>query len=366
MKKIAFLLFAVVLFCASCSKNSNICNINGKLEADGFDGKYVYLYDNVAGAIIDSAIVEDGSFAFSREIETATIATIFSDKVKEMSFKLKVIMEPGDITCDIINDALSGTAHNNAYGNFIKAGKDVEKKINDAYEAVKNAPEEEQEAEMEKFENFYERTIEEYQQTAISFYNDNKDNISGALGIIELFDIDEEMNLGKINSLLEGADESIINYPSIQKQIASMQKREATAVGSKYIDLDIIDFKTGKAAKLSDYAEGKITLVDFWASWCGPCRREIPNVANIYNKYADKGVVVISLNVWDEQGAQAQAIENMNMNWIQLTDTTGNSTDTYGIRGIPHIMLIGANGTILARDLREDAIEESVIKALEE
>ena len=144
-----------------------------------------------------------------------------------------------------------------------------------------------------------------------------------------------------------------------------MQQKETTKEGARYVDVDLVDFKTGNAVKLSDYVDGKIALVDFWASWCRPCRAEIPHIASIYKKYGNK-IVVISLNVWDDPDAQAAAIQEMKMNWIQLTDPTENNvTSLYGVEGIPQIMLIGADGTILARDLRGDEIEEAVKKALE-
>ena len=144
-----------------------------------------------------------------------------------------------------------------------------------------------------------------------------------------------------------------------------LRKLEATKAGQAYVDIDVIDYQTGNAAKLSDYVAGKIALVDFWASWCRPCRAEIPNIANIYKKYGDK-IAVISLNVWDESESQAETIKELKMNWIQLTDTTKKATEAYGINGIPQIMLIGADGTILARDLREGAIEEAIVNALKQ
>ena len=86
----------------------------------------------------------------------------------------------------------------------------------------------------------------------------------------------------------------------------------------------------------------------------------------MHKKYADKGLVVIGLNVWDKPEAQQKAIETMNMTWLQLADTTRVETaaDIYGINGIPQIMLIGKDGVIAARDLRGEAIEAAIIEAL--
>ena len=111
--------------------------------------------------------------------------------------------------------------------------------------------------------------------------------------------------------------------------------------------------------------KGKVALIDFWASWCRPCRAEIPNIKKIYEKYGGKDLVVISLNVWDKPEAQAKAIKDLGMTWTQLTDATRNATDTYGVDGIPQILLIGKDGVIIARNLRGEEIEKAVKKALE-
>ena len=92
--------------------------------------------------------------------------------------------------------------------------------------------------------------------------------------------------------------------------------------------------------------------------------RKQAGIAKIYAKYADKGLVVIGLNVWDKPENQRKTIETMKMSWIQLSDTTNNATNVYGIAGIPQIMVIDDDGTILARNLRGEEIEKVVIEAL--
>ena len=140
-------------------------------------------------------------------------------------------------------------------------------------------------------------------------------------------------------------------------------KEENSLVGENYIDFKEQD-ANGRNHRLSHYVgKGKWVLVDFWASWCRPCRAEIPNIANVYKKYG-KEIVVISLNVWDKNDARVKAIKDLKMDWVQLTDEEGDATKKYGIEGIPHIMLIGADGIILNRDLRGEDIEVAVKKAL--
>ena len=165
--------------------------------------------------------------------------------------------------------------------------------------------------------------------------------------------------------MLECASTVVTTYQNLQEKLAKMEKLSHTAPGKPFIDLDLTDYKTGKPIKLSKVIKGKVALIDFWASWCGPCRREIPNIAKIQEKYDSKDFVVVSLNVWDKPDAQAKAIKDMKMTWTQLTDPTHNATDVYGVDGIPQILLIGKDGVIIARDLRGEEIDKAVKKALE-
>ena len=122
---------------------------------------------------------------------------------------------------------------------------------------------------------------------------------------------------------------------AVPRKLAKMERVSHTAVGKNFIDLDLTDYKTGRPTKLSKVIKDKVALIDFWASWCGPCRREIPNIAKIHEKYNSKDFVVVSLNVWDKPEAQAKAIKDLKMTWTQLTDPTRNATETYGVDGIP-------------------------------
>lgn len=112
---------------------------------------------------------------------------------------------------------------------------------------------------------------------------------------------------------------------------------------------------------LSDYVgKGKYILVDFWASWCGPCRREIPNIKNVYEQYAGEDFDVLSVAVWDKPEDTAAAAAELEVNWNQIVDAQKIPTDIYGIEGIPHIILFGPDGTIIKRNLRGEAIEGTV------
>lgn len=156
--------------------------------------------------------------------------------------------------------------------------------------------------------------------------------------------------------------------PEIQKSKQRLRDRKATAEGSMFVDM-VIDqdpvHRGSNVARLSDYVgKGKYVLVDFWASWCGPCRREIPNIKAVYDKYKGEKFNVLGVAVWDEPEKSLEAMKELEITWDVIINAQKIPSDLYGIEYIPQIMLFGADGTLLATDLRGPAVEEAVKKAL--
>ena len=117
----------------------------------------------------------------------------------------------------------------------------------------------------------------------------------------------------------------------------------------------------GKTTRLSDYVgKGQYVLVDFWASWCGPCRAEIPNLIAAYNKYKEKGLEVVGIAAWDKPEDTRKAIGEEKIPYPQIINCQQIATDLYGITGIPEIILFAPDGTILKRGLRGEEIEKKL------
>ena len=139
-----------------------------------------------------------------------------------------------------------------------------------------------------------------------------------------------------------------------------MNRRKAsTGEGARYTDFDV------RGQKLSDYVgrDGKWLLVDFWASWCGPCRRQMPVLKDLAAKYADK-LNVLGVAVWDEAADTRRAIQEEGITWDCIIDAGTEPTDLYGISGIPCIMLISPDGVIVSRDKQGDDLRAAVAAAL--
>ena len=141
-----------------------------------------------------------------------------------------------------------------------------------------------------------------------------------------------------------------------------IQRGKSCAVGHEAPDFELAT-STGEKIKLSSL-RGKYVLVDFWASWCGPCRKEIPNIKKVYAEFKDKGLEVVGVSIDNSDKAWKKALEEEKLDYLQLGDPKNITSKLYNFNGIPFIILISPEGIILDKGLRGETIREKIAEYL--
>lgn len=196
--------------------------------------------------------------------------------------------------------------------------------------------------------------IEEYKRTPAIAVLLQRLSTSGLFSIGEIFDV--------VNS----SDKCILESPFVSALLSNIEKRlnrinsaALTGEGCMFVDFEVE--YDGHIQRLSDYAgRGKYVLADFWASWCRPCRSEIPEIIDLYETYKDKGLVVLGVTVNDKPENTIKAISDLNIPYPQIMNGGRLTGEPYGIETIPHLILFGPDGTIVRRGIRIKEMKQFV------
>ena len=319
MKKLLFFMAAVALL-ASCG-DSNKYSVTMTLPSTDLAGSTAYLIDIDSEDTVATATVADSVVKFEGTTDKAFLAG-----VKVGFGSAMIVVEPGEINVDATGKA---------------AGTELNKSLEALVDSLQSAQSQEDLAAILK-----------------SAYETNKDNPIGIFAFLNYVQV-AEMGLADVEAEMAGAP-VIAASKQMTKMLESLRSVENTTEGKMFTDFTVTG-DDGKEQRLSDYVgKGDYVLADFWASWCGPCRMELPNIKKIYDKYNGKGLTVIGIAVWDKPEDTRKAIEEEQIPWPQILNAGHVPTDIYGIQGIPHIILFGPDGTIIARNLRGDDMAAKV------
>lgn len=334
--------------------------IDGMAPADT-NGQWVYLYKPSGQGASDSVQIANGRFTLERAVaEDGLIAHL----VIPRSYNLSFIPEEGIIKADLAAIAATGTALNDLHAQKAKAREALETETRGRLKAIradKNLDDKAKEEAQEKIINEFYGKIKPLAEA------DLKEHPNDAIGLIALQTLlgMEDVNVAKAEALLQQAGDRLRAEESITKMVARLRRVEATQAGAQFVDFEGVD-DANKAVRLSDYVgKGHYVLVDFWASWCGPCRREIAHLKKVRDAYTDKGLVILGTVVWDEMEDHLKAMKELEITWPQIFNKT-EATELYGIAGIPQIILFDPAGKIVARDLRGEEINKLLDKALQD
>ena len=207
-----------------------------------------------------------------------------------------------------------------------------------------------------KYEEAYNKAIKTYNDICIKTIKKNRNNELGLEAFKQVYYQLEPKEALEVIGLL-GAD--IQNDDFVVKAKSTLEAASRAAEGQPFVDFEV------DGVKFSDFVgKGKYILVDFWASWCGPCKGEIPNLKHVYETYAGPDFDLLSVAVWDKPEDTVASAKEHGVVWNQIINAQKIASDAYGFDSIPQIMLFGPDGTILKKGLRGPDIEKAVKEAL--
>ena len=323
------LLIVLALIAISCTER-NINNLSLSGHVEGIESGTVYLqkFRNKFFFVIDSAEIVNGQFSFSKNVELPEIYGLSVDTLKG---SFLVFFDENQATV-----ALDSSRN---YRNSKITGS----KLHDLYAAYK-----------------------EQRSVAIdSFIREHPTSLVSAYALYR--DFSYRLSPDEIRSNIQLLDSSLWSTPYVQQLEELIPTLEEVAVGNPAPDFRVNNSE-GTAVNFSDHiGKNKYLFLDFWASWCGPCRRENPNIVSAYQKYNEKGFDVFAVSLDRDRESWLAAIEKDSLTWTQVSDLQlwdSGPAKLYGVRAIPANFLIDANGIIVAKNLKGEELHETLEELL--
>jgi peroxiredoxin len=360
-----FSLFLLVFFLASCSTGPHY-TVKGKI--DGSDSIIFYIQKREAGKTtsIDSAISKKGHFTMKKGAVAypQLVQLVAGTSRKRIAFYLEnsEITITGSID-SLFNARVTGSKTQDELNSIIDMNKPLSDKYTKLYQEYQVA-----------------RRVNN--KTLVASLEQRADSIQNEMTVIEknfvkshpksyvtpgiLTNLSYSISLEELESMLNGLDTSLAKLPQMVSLNEKLNAMKLVAVGQKAPDFTQND-PAGKPVSLASKVGAKLLLIDFWASWCAPCRQENPAVVKVYNEFHKKGLEIIGVSLDQSKEEWLKAISDDKLTWTHVSDLKykGNeAAKLYAVSSIPSNFLLDEKGVIIGRNLTGESLEKKVKEVL--
>ncbi len=359
MRKLIILLLAILTLQA-CNENKEGYQIEVDLENS--EGKWVKLMTRVDRnyVTVDSALASAGEKAvLSGTLEGVNTMFLMVDDV-DGSVQLLMENESYTITGSVeepqIKTGAKAQSDLNAYNAKLEP---LRKKMVSMVPELRKGPDPENPEKFESLREAYYQLYEEQQAIDSVYIEENPSSYATVLALRGTFytlDAEQlEVALNKLDAPLQEMEEYKYMY-------GKLERLKTVAIGMKYTDFGLAT-PEGEILNISDVHDGNVLLIDFWASWCGPCRQANPEVVKIYHEYHEKGFEIIGVSLDRDSANWIKAIADDQLSWSHISDLKywdSEGAKLYGVNAIPHTVLIDREGIITAKNLHGQELKDAI------
>lgn len=367
-RKIALGLVLGSLLFSSCTSrsekdNTSLSSIKVHLQDTKEDLAYLIEYIDRDEVVLDSCQIQNNQFEFSIDNTGKDVKFI---RIGQDGAEYAFFSEQGDITLNPSNDdqySLTGTKLNEAFNKYNQEVYSLDVQLDaiaDKYYAARDNDDQEQ---MDAADVEYEKIDEQRTQLIEQYIRNNKNEFGLYLANKELM---YRFKLKDLEDIIKDIPQEVHNskyYVSIEDRMKILQTIEPGEIAPQFTQQAL----NGDKISIKDY-KGKVTLIDFWASWCGPCRRENPNMVRIYNKYKNYGYTMLGVSLDDDRDKWEAAIESDQLTWDHVSDLEGwnnKAAGLYGVNSIPFTVLLDEDNKIIATDIFGEELEAQLDQLFE-
>ncbi|MCO5723476.1 TlpA disulfide reductase family protein [Robiginitalea marina] len=368
MKRIPAMLLLSALALSCSGEREGEYQLNGTLEGAVADNTRVFLKksdENLQPIEADTAVVSGGTFRFSGTIEAPHLYFIF---VEGANMGVPLILEEGKLELTAHKDSLNaalveGTPQNQAYAEFIEGSRLLVQRRNSIQQEMQEAMMARDTANMNALRDEFMELRQEGMDYEQDFARTHPEALVSAL-LIDRFLKTKSMTIAELQEMFSGLSEEIRQTTLGRSLGQALEAAGKTAVGSRAPDFSA-PTPSGETLALSDVL-GKVTLIDFWAAWCRPCRAENPNIVRVYEQYKDKGLSILGVSLDRNADDWKQAILDDGLTWHHVSNVRyfDEIAELYSVNAIPASFILDEKGVIVAKNLRGPELEAKIAELL--